>query len=263
MLSLYPRPASHHPHADADSDITDKEALEALVAKIRDEFPPIAGIMHGAMVLEDSSFFEMSYETMQKVLKPKVLGCIHLDEMFQGNSLDFFILFSSLASVSGNRGQSNYSAANLFLAATANKRRRKGLAGSVLHIGAVMGVGYVTREVSETVFSAIRRAGFKWMSERGFHQCIAEAIIAGRPLSKSNPEIVTGLRMINPDDEEPAPWMNIPRFQHCIVKGASSAEKRNRGTGAASTKVRLSEATSQAQILEIVKSKLPQGKIKA
>ena len=240
------------------SDITDREAVHALVAKIRSTFPPIAGIAHGAMVLEDTSFFEMSYETMQKVLRPKVLGCIHLDELFQDKSLDFFILFSSLAAVSGNRGQSNYSAANLFLAATANQRRSKGLAGSVLHIGAVMGVGYVTREVSEVVFSAIRRAGFKWMSERGFHQCIAESIIAGRPLSGSNPEIVTGLRMINPKDEEPAPWMNIPRFQHCIIKGTRDTEKSNRGVGMASTKIRLSEATSEEQVLLVVQGKLAQ-----
>ena len=226
------------------------------MAKIRSTFPPIAGIAHGAMVLEDTSFLEMSYETMQKVLRPKVLGCIYLDELFQEKSLDFFILFSSLASISGNRGQSNYSAANLFLAATANQRRKKGLAGSVLHIGAVMGVGYVTREVSEMVFSAIRRAGFKWMSERGFHQCIAETIIAGRPLSESNPEIVTGLRMIKPEDEEPTPWMDIPRFQHCIIKGTSGSEKDNRGTVIVPTKVRLSEATSQEQVLEVLKGKL-------
>ena len=252
---MYPLLSVHYEIADVGSDITDRKALGALVTKLRNEFPPIAGIMHGAMVLEDTSFFEMSYETMQKVLRPKVLGCIYLDELFNYVSLDFFILFSSLASVSGNRGQSNYSAANLFLAATANQRRRRGLAGSVLHIGAVMGVGYVTREVSETVFSAIRKAGFKWMSERDFHQCIAESIIAGRPLSMSNPEIVTGLRVINPDDEEPAPWMDIPRFQHCIVKGASSAEKANRGTVGASIRVRLSEAVDQVQILEVVKSK--------
>ncbi|KAL8727608.1 MAG: hypothetical protein Q9166_005916 [cf. Caloplaca sp. 2 TL-2023] len=241
-------------HFAADkTDITDREAVESLVAKIHSTFPPIAGISHGAMVLEDTSFSEMSYETMQKVLRPKVLGCIYLDELFQDKSLDFFIFFSSLASISGNRGQSNYSAANLFLAATANQRRSKGLAGSVLHIGAVMGVGYVTREVSEMVFSAIRKAGFKWMSERGLHQCIAEAIIAGRPSSSANPEIVTGLRMINPNDEEPAPWMDIPRFQHCIIKGTSGTVKSNRGTGVVSTKVRLFEATSKDQVLQIIK----------
>ncbi|KAL8787509.1 MAG: hypothetical protein Q9213_002167 [Squamulea squamosa] len=142
------------------------------------------------------------------------------------------------------------------LAATASQRRSKGLAGSRLHMGAIMGVGYVTRKVSEIVFIAIRRAGFKWMSERGFYQCITEAIIVGRPSLSANPEIVTGLRMINLNNEEPAPWMDIPRFQHCIIKGTSSTVKSNRGTGALSTKVRLSEATSQDQILQIIKSAL-------
>lgn len=207
------------------------------------------------MVLEDTPFFEMSYETMQKVLRPKVLGCIYLNELFQEKSLDFFILFSSLACITGNRGQSNYSTANLFLAATANQRRNKGLAASVLHIGAVMGVGYVTREVSDMVFSALRRGGFDWMSERGFHQCIGESIIAGRPQSGLNPEIVTGLRMINIKDEEPAPWMDIPRFQHCIIKGVGDTGSNNRGTGTVPMKVRLAEATSHEQILEVVTSK--------
>ena len=255
---LSPRSNTFHNNSFADvfSDITDRDAVHALVAKIRSTFPPIAGIAHGAMVLEDTSFFEMSYETMQKVLRPKVQGCAYLDELFQEKSLDFFVLFSSLAAVFGNRGQSNYTAANLFLVATANQRRSKGLAGSVLHIGAVMGVGYVTRELSEVVFSAMRRAGFKWMSERSFHQCIAEAIIAGRPLTDTNPEIVTGPRMINPKEEEPAPWMNISRFQHCITKGARDPEKIKRAVGVVSTKSRLSEATSEEQILHVIQGKL-------
>lgn len=208
------------------------------------------------MVLEDASFFEMSYETMQKVLRPKVQGCVHLDELFQEKTLDFFILFSSLASVFGNRGQSNYTAANLFLVATANQRRSKGLAASVLHIGAVIGVGYVTRELSEAIFSAMRRAGFKWMSERGFHQCVAEAIMAGRPLADTNPEIVTGARMISPKEEDPVPWMNIPRFQHCITKGVKESENIKRSVGVVSTKSRLSEAKSEEQVLQVIQGKL-------
>ncbi|KAL9121258.1 MAG: hypothetical protein Q9187_002183 [Circinaria calcarea] len=235
------------------SDITDQAAVEAVVSEIRRTFPPIAGIAHGAMVLEDASFFDMSFETMEKVLRPKVQGCIHLNELFQEDSLDFFILFSSLAAISGNRGQSNYSAANMFLAATAFQRRSKGLAASVLHIGAVMGVGYVTREVGEIVFAAIHRAGFKWMSERGFHQCIAEAIRAGRPGPGLNPEIVTGLRIINTNDEEPAPWMNVPRFQHCLDRGGTNEVKTNSGTAVISVKIQLLEVSTQDKVFEIVK----------
>lgn len=235
------------------SDITDREAVENLVGEIRRTFPPIAGIMHGAMVLQDVPFPEMSFETMNKVLRPKVLGAIHLDHLFQDPSLDFFIFFSSLASASGNRGQSNYSAANMYMTAKTFERHRKGLAASVLHLGAVMGVGYVTREASETVFPAIRRAGFQWMDERAFHQCLAECILAGRPGSGRNPELVTGLRSFNVDEEEPTPWMNNPRFQHCITRGVTSADiKRDQGGAMVGVKSRLLEATTPEETLSII-----------
>ncbi|OKL60321.1 hypothetical protein UA08_04451 [Talaromyces atroroseus] len=234
------------------NDITDKVAVQAIVSEIRATFPPIGGIAQGAMVLEDASFFDMSFETMDKVLKPKVLGSIHLDELFQNDDLDFFIFFSSLASVSGNRGQSNYSAANMFMTALAFQRRRKGLAASVLHIGAIMGVGYVMREVSETVFPAIRRAGFTWMPERGFHQCFAEAIVSGRPQSGRSPEIVTGLRLINANEEEPAPWMNIPRFQHCIDRSGTAGLREGHGNAVVAVKTRLLVASTREEALEMI-----------
>ncbi|KAK3996228.1 hypothetical protein QBC44DRAFT_404939 [Cladorrhinum sp. PSN332] len=237
------------------NDITDQSAVEKLVGDIRSTFPPIAGIMHGAMVLQDTPFASMPFETMDKVLRPKVLGTIHLDRLFQDDTLDFFVFFSSLASASGNRGQSNYSASNMYMAAKTLERRRKGLAASVLHIGAVMGVGYVMREASDIVFPAIRRAGFQWMDERAFHQSIAEAILAGRPGSDRNPEIVTGLRVINVDEEEPAPWMDNPRFAHCLVRGGNAnADGKNRqGAGAkVAVKARLLEVTTPDEIQQVI-----------
>lgn len=229
------------------------------MATIRREWPPIAGIMHGAMVLQDAVFSEMSHETMTKVLRPKILGAVYLDQLFQSDHpLDFFIFFSSLASASGNRGQSNYSAANMFMTAKTFERHRKGLAASVLHIGAVMGVGYVMREVSETVFPAIRRAGFMWMEERGFHQCIAESILAGRPGSGRNPEIVTGLRLVNAKEEEPTPWMNNPRFQHCINWGdvVGSKGAGHTGTTAMAPKRALEQAKTLEEVARIVEESI-------
>lgn len=236
------------------SDITNRVALKAVIREIQNTFPPVAGIAHGAMALEDASFSEMSFETMEKVLRPKVLGAIYLNELFQDDSLDFFVFFSSLAAVSGNRGQTNYSAANMYMTALACQRRQKGLAASVLHIGAIMGVGYVTREVSNIVFAAIRKAGFQWMSERGFHQCFAEAIIAGRPQSGLNPEIVTGLRVINTSDEEPAPWTNIPRFQHCLIRGGTEKSKLGSEDAALPVKARLLGASTPEEVFMIIKS---------
>ena len=74
--------------------------------------PAIGGIANGAMVMGNSFFGEMSFETFQKVMAPKVDGSINLDEVFSGDDLDFFILFSSISAVTGQQGQANYAAAN-------------------------------------------------------------------------------------------------------------------------------------------------------
>ncbi|KAI0412784.1 putative polyketide synthase [Xylaria grammica] len=219
------------------NDITDRSSVKCLIKHIHRDFPPIAGIMHGAMALQDTPFSEMTIDTMNKVLRPKVLGTIHLDETFQDTSLDFFIMFSSLASAAGNL----------------NERRRKGLAASVLHIGAVLGVGYVMRELDETVLPTIYRAGFMWMEERGFHQCIGEAILAGSPESGRNPEIVTGLRIVDASQEDSVPWLGNPRFHHCIHWGGG-VESRRQGLkgGSLPIKILLLEATTSEEVSRII-----------
>lgn len=79
---------------------------------IKDTMPPIAGIAHGPLVLQDAMFENMELESMEMVLEAKVKGGTILDEYFSDNSLDWFITFSSLVSIGGNKGQSNYAAAN-------------------------------------------------------------------------------------------------------------------------------------------------------
>ena len=116
--------------------------MQKLCREIRDRCPPVGGIANGAMVLQDTLIRDLDTETLLKVLKPKVDGSRYLDEIFHDDKLEFCVFFSSLASIYGNRGQSNYSAANAFMAALAAQRRSRGQAASILHLGAVMGAGY-------------------------------------------------------------------------------------------------------------------------
>lgn len=180
---------------------------------------------------------------------------MHLNRLFRDDSLDFFVMFSSIAAAAGNRGQSKYSAANMFMVATAMERRRQGLAASVLHLGAVLGVGYIMREFDETVLPTILRGGFMWMEERGFHQCIAEAILAGRPQAGRNPEIITGLRMINADDAEPVPWIRNPRLQHYINWGGDGNLKKTMQNAAVPVRARLFEARNLEETSKIIQGK--------
>ncbi len=211
--------------------------------------------MHGAMVLEDSSFPEMSLETMNKVVRPKVLGAINLDHLFRDDALDFCIFFSSIASAVGNRGQSNYSAANMYMAALALQRRRRGVAASVLHLGTVIGLGYMMHGTLESLRMMLYRGGFDKIHERWFHQCIAEAILTGRPDSGCDPEIITGIRLSDPDQLERSPWANNPRFQHCTYReSAVAADGTRGGVGSAAVAVRtlLLDVTTTGERLGVV-----------
>lgn len=127
-------------------DISERASVESVIEHIQHELPPLAGVCNGAMVLRDKSFLDMDVEDINVVLQPKVKGSQNLDEVLGNMDLDFFIFLSSCAASIGNPGQANYHAANLFMAGLAAQRRQKGLTASVIHLGYIADVGYVTRQ---------------------------------------------------------------------------------------------------------------------
>lgn len=93
-------------------DVTSKESVRKCCDQISTDMAPIAGIIFGAMVLNDTIFSNMSLPALTTTLAPKVEGARNLDEYFYRTDLDFFIFTSSFSCIVGTRGQSNYSAAN-------------------------------------------------------------------------------------------------------------------------------------------------------
>ncbi|PQE13487.1 hypothetical protein CJF32_00005378 [Rutstroemia sp. NJR-2017a WRK4] len=233
-------------------DITDKQDLLKVYDEIKNTLPPIAGVANAAMVLHDTLFSEMSLEQMEKVLRPKIDGTNYLDELFYDADLDFFILFSSLSSVVGNSGQSNYAAASTYLTTLAAQRRKRGLAGSAFDIGRVVGIGYVER-AGQVVHDQLTKYGYMPISESDFHQMFAETILAGRPGSDALPEVTTGIRAVRSDEEVKVPWFDNPRFSHCIVEAKEVEVKKDGKKTVLPVSVQLEVATSKEEALEILK----------
>jgi len=126
-------------------DISDQRAVEKLFEKIHATMPPVAGVMHAAMVLDDAVITGLDEERFARVFAPKVTGAENLDLVTRGLPLDYFLLFSSVTTLMGNPGQGNYVAANAYMEGLARRRRREGLPALAIGWGPITDVGVVAR----------------------------------------------------------------------------------------------------------------------
>ena len=110
-------------------DVADGQQVRQLLDRIGSELPPLRGIIHAAGVLDNGLLIQLEPKQFNTVAKAKVDGAWNLHAQLGDTEIDFFVLFSSLASAIGSPGQSNYSAANAFLDALAEHRRCEGKPG--------------------------------------------------------------------------------------------------------------------------------------
>ncbi|KAB8314798.1 type I polyketide synthase [Tolypothrix campylonemoides VB511288] len=133
------------------ADVSNYDSLAQAFSHIQQSLPPMRGIIHSAGVLDDATVLQQNWEKFATAMAPKVQGAWHLHQLTQTQPLDFFVLFSSAASLLGSPGQANYSAANAFLDALAHYRSSLGLVGQSIHWGAVSQVGMAARRGTDVL----------------------------------------------------------------------------------------------------------------
>ena len=122
----------------ASADVSQKEQIAAALGLLS---RPLRGVIHSAGVLADGVLRLQNWERFAKVFAPKVQGAWNLHTLTASCPLDFFVLFSSAASLLGNAGQANHAGANAFLDALAAYRRGQGLPGLSINWGAWSEIG--------------------------------------------------------------------------------------------------------------------------
>ena len=144
----------------AQADVSQKEQIGRVLADIypqdassagNEQIRPLKGIIHSAGVLADGLLRQQTWSRFASVLAPKVQGAwnLHTLTVEQEIDLDFFVLFSSTASLLGSSGQANYAAANAFLDALAHFRRAAGLPGLSINWGGWSEVGAAAKFLSQ------------------------------------------------------------------------------------------------------------------
>ncbi|CAK7201713.1 putative secondary metabolism biosynthetic enzyme [Sporothrix eucalyptigena] len=254
-------------------DVTDLEAVKQFRARIEQKMLPIGGIVNGAMVLDDKVFSEMKAETFSRVMQPKAVGSKNLDIVFRDDDededkkLDFFIMTSSFAAIGGHAGQSNYSAANMYMNGIAANRQRRGVAGFALNIGVVYGLGFLHRE-KEELYAGLEREGYPPISERDLHHMFLEAIAYGRLKSDEAArkryiiDLTAGLSRFNPHQapEDVLHWHKDPRFSHYTIQedeaGSGGSSGKDAGATNSSTKQLLDAVNDEKVTAEAIGPKL-------
>ena len=118
------------------ADACNRPQISSILSSIRTK-EPIKGIINMAMVLGDAPMASMTGEEWDRALRVKIESSWIAHEESKGDELEAFVLFSSIASVLGNRNQGSYNVGNTFLNALAVARRREGRVAVAVALGAM------------------------------------------------------------------------------------------------------------------------------
>jgi len=147
-------------------DISQEKQVKMLIKKY-----PIKGVFHAAGMIEDAPLDKQTKGSFEQVFAAKAKGAWYLHEATKKIDLDYFVLFSSIASMNGSPSQSNYAVANSFLDGLAQYRQQKGLKAISINWGPWKDVG-----MAKDLVATHERQGLKPLSNQDALEALTYAL---------------------------------------------------------------------------------------
>ncbi|KAF5135193.1 Asperfuranone polyketide synthase afoG [Metarhizium anisopliae] len=224
----------------------------ALRACEDDGFPPVRGVVQGAMLLRDAVLEQMTLDDWRGGLRPKLHGTWNLHTEFsQPASLDFFVMLSSVSGVVGIASQANYAAGGSYEDAMARWRQSRGLPGVAIDLGPISDIGYVSAKAK--VAERLRKDGdFAMLDEDTVLRALHAAVL--HPLGGRS-QIIVGL------NTAPGPQWDAngrsqlgrdARFAALRPRGKASAPPADGESAGTSLAAQLAEAADQQEGARLV-----------
>jgi myxalamid-type polyketide synthase MxaE and MxaD len=136
-------------------DVASPEDMRRIFGELGAAMPPLRGIVHAAGIADTQMLAAISAEDYERVTAAKIDGTWVLHELAAGAELDFFVCYSSIASIWGPKGSAHYAAGNQFLDAFAHYARASGLKAWSVNFGPWAGGGMA----DETTLAGLARSG--------------------------------------------------------------------------------------------------------
>ncbi|GAA1094330.1 type I polyketide synthase [Pseudonocardia alni] len=165
-------------------DITDRDAVAALLARLAAQGRTVGTVLHTAAVIGLAAIADTTLDEFAEVVHAKVTGARILDELLDDPATDL-VLYSSTAGMWGSGVHAAYAAGNAFLSALAEQRRARGLRATSVHWGKWPDAD---PERTEADPHRIRRSGLEYLDPQ---------------------RALTGLRCVLDDDETVVGLMDV------------------------------------------------------
>ncbi|MCB1919557.1 MAG: KR domain-containing protein, partial [Candidatus Competibacteraceae bacterium] len=211
-------------------DVSRREDVERLIASLAD-LPPLRSIFHLAGTQAPGLLANLDGADFRAALDAKANGAQWLHQATLGQSLDHFVLFSSIASVLGAAGQGGYAAANTLLDALARHRRSQGLPTVSIAWGRWAGAG-MANELDTAALQRVEALGLLPMPIDQALAALDQALLA----DEVNPVIVdidwNRYRQRHPSGRPPA---LLDRLESVTAPPPAQARLTDRLTGLTET----------------------------
>ena len=122
-------------------DIAEPGVAAQLVLDATEGGIPLRGVLHAAGALSDASVLTMTETDLETTWRAKTHGAQRLASACRGHELDWWVAYSSAASLFGSPGQAAYATANAWLDAFCGWLRGQGVPATTVQWGAWSEVG--------------------------------------------------------------------------------------------------------------------------
>ncbi|GKZ81448.1 putative Hybrid PKS-NRPS biosynthetic cluster [Aspergillus niger] len=172
--------------------------VKCVIDKIRNS---LGGIFHMAVELHDAMIRSTSLTQIRKSFHTKVQGARNLHEATISLSLDYFVCFSSVSDICGNKGQGAYGAANAWIDAFMRWRREHGYVATAMNAGTVTTRGLVAN--NSTAKQSLERSKWDIVTEKELMYLAEECVMLHQP-QPCPPgldwhQIIVGINVNDPD----------------------------------------------------------------
>ncbi|PLN79543.1 hypothetical protein BDW42DRAFT_172734 [Aspergillus taichungensis] len=195
-------------------DIADRASLAAVLYSCAKDMPSIKGCIQASMVVSNSHFEQLTHDSWRASTAPKAQGSWNLHELLP-RGLDFFVLMSSVAGITGARGESGYASGNTFKDGLARYRIGIGEKAVSLDLGLFLSAGFF-KENEDARKRFLANSVLHPITESDLHALLdiyCNPALTHIPIEKS--QVVVGIQpKVREMGMNTTEWMQRPMFRH-------------------------------------------------